>query len=263
MLDDDTLTRYINDAVDDSFMARICSAIARTLGYKYFVYMLRVPREVGEPVYYVLHSYPQEWVDFCENEPPLKEDPVIHYVYGHTVPAYWDEVAEMYPDKAGFFSVAARFKLVHGVTAPIHSINGDIALLSLASDERPALHGSTRVKRKLHWFAHAVHNRLKEIVPDPRQKAAIRHLSETEQRVLAAASLGYSVSHIARHMNCAEEEVNAMIASAAEKLGVASRRKQDVIMKAASLGELSPGNIDMAVEDVRRNLMVGKSSVRH
>ncbi|HEY0567355.1 MAG TPA: LuxR C-terminal-related transcriptional regulator, partial [Xanthobacteraceae bacterium] len=133
------------------------------------------------------------------------------------------------------------FGIRSGITFPIHGRNGEVGLISFASDLQPGPQFNERV---MHYQGdlslvrdYAFESSLKFIKARTVSEPA-PHLTKRELEVIKWVMAGKSSWEISRITDCAEATVNFHISNIRQKFNVNTR--QQALVKAIALGIITP-----------------------
>ncbi len=217
----------------------VCRQLSLDLGFRHFVYALRVPTNFANARLIILDGYPPEWVQRYFACAYHDHDPVMAYCSNQVVPICWSDLTQSLSGPSRHMMAdAAAHGLVDGVTAPVHSPQGELGVFSLASDASPeearrvavsALPWVAMLAGHLHEAVRRVSGLLQQPTPD---------LSPRELECLRWAADGKTSSEIAQLLGMSERTVNFHLQNAVHKLDVANR--QHAVVKAAATGLIQP-----------------------
>ena len=115
----------------------ICSNVCEEYCFDYFIYGARFPTSFVKPQFVFISGYPKEWRDRYTSNNYMVIDPTVQHCAQNIIPIQWDENLlshHQQPEIRRFMSEAADFGIRSGVSFPVHSAQGDFAMLSLASE---------------------------------------------------------------------------------------------------------------------------------
>jgi DNA-binding CsgD family transcriptional regulator len=237
---DSELTATIRQTQDISDAGHACRAVARELGFEFFLYGFRIPINLSRPCQFILNGYPREWREHYDRCGYLLIDPVLQRALNTVLPFAWDELDQQAtPVVAALFSQAAEYGLKHGISIPVHGAHGEGALLCLA---RPtplpeSVVERTGLFRRAQWFTAHLHEQLRGLIYRERvDERPVEKLTARERQCLQLAAEGQSSTQIALQANISERTVVFHLTRCGEKLGV--RTRQHAIARAVALGEI-------------------------
>lgn len=217
----------------------VCCELSLELGFRHFVYALRVPTNFANARLIILDGYPPEWVQRYFACSYHDHDPVMAYCSNQVVPICWSDLTHALSGPSRHMMAdAAAHGLVDGVTAPVHSPQGELGVFSLASDAAPeearrvalsALPWVAMLAGHLHEAVRRVSGLRQQQTPD---------LSPRELECLRWAADGKTSGEIAQLLGMSERTVNFHLQNAVQKLDVANR--QQAVVRAAATGLIQP-----------------------
>jgi LuxR family quorum-sensing transcriptional regulator LasR len=201
-------------------------AISDKLGFDAFLYRGRFQTGATRFVEQVASNYSPSWRQRSDNQFYVQIDPTVSHACSSLTPLVWSD--EMYTSDVqhNFREEARQYGLAEGVTFPVHSRNGDFALLSLSlsrSDDEARQHA----RAMLTWgtlLATMTHETMGRIVKDHSSAQAPR-LTRRETEVLGWIAEGKSNWEIARLVDISEHGVSHHVRNILFKFDVGSRHR--------------------------------------
>lgn len=195
---------------------------------------VRLPT-VGNSDTVILTTYDEKWEKRYVEKGFQEKDPVVIKGLTSNLPFKWHDVAH---DDSQIIREGKEFGHGVGLSIPIHGHAGELALLSLSTDET-AQELSKLEKETLpqiHFLAFHYHRRVAEILSVDEDVHI--HLSKREKETLSWTAKGKTAWEIGEILNISERTVNQYIQSANKKLGVFN--KQHAVVKAIIKGLIIP-----------------------
>ena len=227
-------------ATDIAQIEELCRRHCAQMGFDTFIYALRIPTHFTDSRIVLVQSYPETWTEHYFERGYFRIDPVIEHCASHVTPVAWHHLAPR-PHSAGarLMGEAGEFGLRSGLTVPVHSPQGEMGLLSFATDlagpaARRATEQAMAHAQLLSGYLHEAMRRVLEVSAGPRRQA----LTAREQECLRWVADGKSSWETARVLNLSERTVNFHIGRSMEKLDVCNR--QHAVARATLLGLLQP-----------------------
>lgn len=213
------------------------SEISGKLGFDAFLYSGRFYTGVTRYMEQVESNYDASWLERYDSQGYVQIDPTVSHAFASVCPLIWND--EMYKTEAqrNFQEEARRYGLAEGITLPVHSRNGDVALLSLAvarSDEEARRH----VRAMLIWgslLSTITHESMRQIVKDQCMEPPPK-LTKRENEVLQWVAGGKSTWEISKLLSISEHGVSHHVRNVLSKFDVASRHQ--AVAKAVAFGLL-------------------------
>lgn len=222
------------------------SEISISLGFDGFMYVSRFFTGGTQYVERVLSNYDPSWLEKYEKNHYTQVDPMVSHAMSSLCPLVWTDAIFETCAQREFMEEARQHGLVQGITFPVHSRNGDVALLNLmvsrAGDE-----ARRHVREMLIWgslLATLTHESMRRIVKD-QCMAAPPKLTRRETEVLQWVAGGKSNWEISRLVGISEHGVSHHVRNVLLKFDVASRHQ--AVTKAVAFGLLPMANCRVAV----------------
>ena len=184
-------------------------------------------------------TYKADWVRHYIAEDYFQIDPVVLTARESLLPIDWDSLDMSPPRVRKLFSEANEAGVGrHGLSLPVHGINGDTALFSITSNA--TLREWTTLKRvymrHFQIIANFTHARVLEILGFASDAKAIK-LSPRERECLQWTAVGKTSDEIGSILTISERSVRFFLEGARTKLG--SVNKTQAAAKAAALRLIS------------------------
>ena len=214
--------------------------LAHSLGFEQVMYAVVHSRHAQYENAFVQSNYSKEWRDRYDAERFAYVDPTVGHCLISTLPIVWEPEAFSTRGGRALYEEACGVGMRTGVTLPIHGPNGEVGLLSLASDAAPGEKFTRGLARSMgdltlirdYSFASSVafvHHGEGEGVP---------RLTRRELEVLNWVMAGKSSWEISMIVRCSEATINFHLANVRQKFNVNTR--QQAVVKAIALGLLKP-----------------------
>lgn len=232
------LRNKIAAARDVPAAGAVCRTVATALGFEHFLYGLRIAVSLSRPCQFVLSGYPKDWRSHYDEQGYMMLDPVLARGAVSVLPFGWDELERDKPSTRRLFEDAARFGLCHGLTVPVHGVNGEIGLMSFAR-ALPLPVGAARARlfQRAHWLTANLQERMRHLVLEA-ETAREPRLTAREKDCLRLAAQGLTATAIAAKVAISESTVVYHLNAAERKLGVKTRGH--AIARAVALGAIEP-----------------------
>ena len=228
---------HLNDCKTFNQVHMALSDISNKLGFDSFLYSGRFYTGDTRYIEHTESNHNPCWREKYHRQRYDQIDPTVSHALNSLCPLVWND--EMYKTEAqrNFKEEARMYGLAEGITIPIHSRNGDVALLSLAvatSDEEARRY----VIAMLIWgslLATSTHETMRRIVKDQRM-APPPNLTKRETEVLQWVAGGKSTWEISRLLSISEHGVVHHVRNVLSKFDVASRHQ--AVARAVAFGLL-------------------------
>lgn len=220
-------------SIDD--LHRICSVFCEENQFDNFIYGARIPTSLIKPYFVFISSYPDEWRTEYVNRGYIRTDPTVIHCAKNTTPVDWNSI-----DKSNKIMVEAKdYSLLSGVSVPLHTANGEFAMMSIASSEpyqktKEKIFVATPYTQLLITY---LHERVKKVIRLGQIEEQIK-LTKREQECLLWTAEGKTSWEVSQILNISERTIIFHLQNASVKLGVANR--QQAIAKAIVKGLISP-----------------------
>lgn len=193
----------------------------------------------------ILTNYPDQWMKLYTEKSQQRNDPVVSYIIAKNAPIYWSHLMTLDQFKTAeqqlLMQQATQHGLVNGLSVPIHSVSGDIAVFSLAIDtEGPK--GVNLLDDALPYaniFAMHLFERYILVLEDEFLVEKKVTLSERQKQCLFWACQGKTSWEIAMILEIKERTVEFHLNNATRKLGAANRQHAVSIASKKGLIQIS------------------------
>ncbi len=219
----------------------ICASVCRDHGFDRFIYGARIPTSFVKPYFIFISGYPREWREHYNANNYMVIDPTVQYCAQNITPMAWDDglLRSDSGEVRRFMSEARDFGLNSGVSFPIHTAQGDFAMLSFASDRLEGQQGCIqRVLPLGQLFAAYLHEAVRRIFNSDVLALAKVDLTQRERECLLWATEGKTAWETSQILNISERTVTFHLQNVQGKLGVNNR--QQAVARAVSLGIIEP-----------------------
>lgn len=186
----------------------------------------------------LIHTFPQDWVDFYISERCFAHDPIIAQAQLERKPFHWFQVEELRAVTEGerrYLSLLRETGLTDGLAIPLFGPGGEVAYAGLGL-MRGRLDLSPADLDRLHHVLYQIYNTCQGMTHAP--KVARPDLSPREREVLLWAAKGKSNSVIAQILGISEHTVDSLLRRAFRKLEVTSRIA--AVLRAVQWGIIHP-----------------------
>lgn len=222
----------------------LCRRIADHVGARWYCFGLRVASSsFVDPQMVLLDGFPDGLMAHYRERGYIVIDPLVLHIYHRVVPVYWSDVygdvAPGTPERM-LLQDLQSYGLRNGMTLPVHGINGEVSLLSLAWDEdsrdlRSRLRGYASDAMHLAAYLHESASRVFRLEqPEPPPEP----LTRREQECLMWCAEGKTSWETAQILGISERTVIFHLQNVNVKLGVSSR--QQAVARATVRGIIIP-----------------------
>lgn len=229
------------DAPSEAAWSDVLFGIADSLGFGGVLCAAMLSRHASLDTSFVQSNYSKQWQRYYDNEKLHQLDPTIRHCMHSVLPLVWESDAFKALDDHHMLEEASQFGLRSGITFPMHGCNGELGMISFASDMAPDEEFNARLT---HYMAdlslvrdYAFESSLK-FVRARQQAEPVPHLTKRELEVIKWVMAGKSSWEISRITDCAEATVNFHISNIRQKFNVNTR--QQALVKAIALGIITP-----------------------
>lgn len=237
------LINAVSQAATVEDIHKVCAELTHRCEFEQFIYGASIPTSFVKPYLIIISGYPAEWRERYNDEQYIELDPtVVHCAHNH-LPLNWSSIPAV-PEPGSqlqrFMDEARDFGLNSGVSFPLHTANGDFAMLSLASPED---HQSSclRIMESLPFgqlFVAYLHEAVRHVFQQDLLPLSQVDLTDRERECLLWVTEGKTAWETSRILRISERTVNFHLHNAQEKLGVVNGPQ--AIARAVTLGLISP-----------------------
>lgn len=225
-------------AIED--LKPVCAEFSSSVAFEFYLFGVVEATSLSAPKITTVTNYPDEWWLYYFKEEMQKCDPVVRYCFERSAPIRWDKLMEMEeymsPAAERMMAKSSSFGLSYGVSIPIKSSSGEVAIFSLASSNAENL--DDRFLAALP-YAQALSYALLEAYIRLKIESAERHnLTPREKECLFWACEGKTAWEISKIVEISERTVIFHMTSATKKLDAVNR--QHAVAKAIMLGLIKP-----------------------
>lgn len=239
MIETAQLVQMLESKDADSWR-RALLELAHSLEFEQVMYAVVHSRHAQYENAFVQSNYSKEWRDRYDAERFAYVDPTVGHCLTSTLPIVWEPEAFATSGGRILYEEACSHGMRTGVTLPIHGPNGEVGLLSLASDRAPGEKFSREIAHTMgsltlvrdYAFASSVS------FAHPSGGEPVPRLTRRELEVLQWVMVGKSSWEISMITRCSEATINFHLANVRQKFNVNTR--QQAVVKAIALGLLTP-----------------------
>jgi DNA-binding CsgD family transcriptional regulator len=221
----------------------ICARVCQDHGFDRFIYGARIPTSFVKPYFIFISGYPREWRDHYTDNNYMVIDPTVQYCAQNITPMSWDGssmLKEASREVMRFMSEARDFGISSGVSFPVHTAQGDFAMLTFASDQLEQ-QITCRIQRVLplgQLFTAYLHEAVRRIFSADVLALSKVDLTQREKECLLWATEGKTTWETSKILNISERTVTFHLQNVQGKLGASNR--QQAVARAVSLGIIEP-----------------------
>ncbi len=118
----------------------VCADACQQSGFERFIYGARIPTSFVKPYFIFISGYPKAWREHYTENNYMVVDPTVQYCAQNITPLIWGgdrygRQNETSPEIRRFMSEARDFGLRCGISFPLHTAQGDFAMLSFAREQ--------------------------------------------------------------------------------------------------------------------------------
>jgi DNA-binding CsgD family transcriptional regulator len=208
---------------------------AREMGFERWAYALRITAPSLTPQEFLLHGYPQEWIDRYVARGYFKVDPVVQHCERSTLPVIWDETVLHGDTLDQFWEEARSYGLQAGLSFSVHEQPGVTGIFSLSRDqsldldpkELAALVGKAQI------FASVLHHAVSRIDLPRLLPQTVANLTQRERECLRWAAEGKTAWETGKILGVSERTAIFHLNNVVQKLGAVN--KTQAIVRALAL----------------------------
>ena len=225
---DQPITAQFGDLLDVRTLDEwktVAERVTHSLGFSSFLYGFSHP---GSPAnsHTVISTYPTEWRREYDARQYAQIDPTVQHCARSVLPIVWTPQLFKTEQQQNVLQQASEYSLRSGASIPIHGINGEIAMVSVASDNKKLMSNPKHVgallpsMQLLAAYVHESHSKVTARI------AAINspHLTPRELECLKWVADGKTAWETSRILKCSERTINFHVTNIVTKLGVSNRR---------------------------------------
>ena len=212
-------------------MFEVLEGAARSLGFDYCAYGMRMPLPLTNPKMYLRNNYSSAWKQRYAEQNYLVSDPTVAHGIKSVLPLVWTE--ELFRANPGFWDDAHAHGLRVGWAQSSYDAKGVAGMLTLARSHEPLTQAELRASSmKMSWLVQVAHEGMARLVA-ARSAPEQPVLTQREIEVLRWTADGKTSGEVGEIMNISERTVNFHVNNSLEKLGAAN--KTAGVIKAALL----------------------------
>lgn len=190
---------------DEACWKTVLERIAKQFGFEYYIYGYIIQVQGGEDIPRIFSNYPEKWLERYQANEYLDKDPIAKHIARYRLPFTWDEAPYITPEEKRIMREAASFKLVNGLTIPLHATGLSAGLSFVTSDLDYTNYDEHSAN--LMYIANALHH---SVVTDfqktaesftEQQKQVMLLLNKKQSTKLIADEMGLSESGVKHHIN--------------------------------------------------------------
>ena len=214
--------------------------LAESLGFEQGLFAVVHSRHAQFEQAFLQSNYSTEWREYYDANRLAYVDPTVGHCLASNLPIIWQPETFSTSKGHALYEEASAYGIRTGVTLPIHGPNGELGMLSLASDAAPG-------KKFMHEAAHSMAELT--LIRDYAFASSVQfshqgggepvpRLTRRELEVLNWVMAGKSSWEISMIIRCSEATINFHLANVRQKFNVNTR--QQAVVKAIALGLLNP-----------------------
>lgn len=221
-----------------------CTGLSDMAGFDLFQYGAIIPTTFTDSKVIIISGYPPEWLGHYIEQGYLSIDPIVTHCRNNLLAIDWEQTKPMEKECKTirkFMGESREFGLKSGISFPVHSPTGEIAILSLASSNKGSDKTKSFINKSIpfiHQAAFHVHEAVQRIIGPP----AIHHhkdsLTKREKDCLQWTADGKTSWETAKILGISERTVKYHLQNACVKLDAVNRTQ--AIARAVSLGVICP-----------------------
>jgi len=230
----------LSNASDINEIKSICADLCTHVHFDFFCITVCDVKTLVSPKVIYLSNFPQETLDYFIQRKQLGTDILLGYAFSNTTSILWNELSqntEKSKNNTGYFSELLSQGLNNGLSVPINSPNGQVALISLASKNRDLdekiINDALITTEIFSRYLFDAFNRIDKI-----ENPKVSHLTERELECVFWACEGKTAWEMAHIIGVTERTINFHLTSVIKKLGASNR--QHAVAKAVLYGLVKP-----------------------
>lgn len=221
----------------------VCSAFCDQLGFDRFLYGARIPTSFVKPYFIFINGYPGEWRQRYTANGYMAIDPTVSHCATHLIPISWDQIKRLENENdriRRFMGEAREFGLNNGNSFPIHSAQGEFAMLNLATSKNHVQSKSAILEAMpcASLFSAYLHETVRRVLEHQVISLSKVRLTDREKQCLLWSAEGKTTWETSHILGVSERTVVFHLQNAVSKLNAVSR--QQAVARAVSLGLIAP-----------------------
>ncbi len=222
---------------------KACADLCEAYAFDRFIYGARIPTSFVKPYFIFISGYPKEWREQYTRNNYMIVDPTVEYCARSVTPLCWDGESLLKadnPEIRRFMSEAHDFGINSGVSFPLHTAQGDFAMLSFSS-ERVHENAGPRLQRVMpvgQLFTAYLHEAVRRVFASDVLTLSQVDLTSREKECLLWATEGKTAWETSQILSISERTVTFHLQNVQHKLGVNNR--QQAVARAVALGIIEP-----------------------
>lgn len=230
----------LSNASDLNEIKSLCKDLCTYVHFDFFCFTICDVITLVSPKVIYLSNFPQEVLDFFIHRNQLGTDLLLGYAFSNTTSILWNELSENIEKSKNdscYFSELKSQGLNFGLSVPINSHNGQVALISLASksrdlDEKIVTDALITTEIFSRYLLDSF-NRIDKI-----ENPKVNQLTERELECAFWACEGKTAWEMSHIIGVTERTINFHLTSVIKKLGASNR--QHAVAKAVLYGLVKP-----------------------
>ena len=217
-------------------------ALGKNLGFDQALFGIVLDKQTPFESAFLRSSYSPQWRNTYDSEKLHYVDPTVWHCLTKTLPLVWAPSLFRSARQKQLYEEACSYGIRSGMTFPIHGANGELGVVSFASD---ALPGNKFLREAVHALPelalirdYAFESSLRFANPAKANQEKIG-ITPRERECLNWAVTGKSSWEIAKILHCSESVINFHMSNIRRKFGVNTRNQ--ALVKAICLGLVTPG----------------------
>lgn len=221
----------------------VCAEVCESHGFDRFIYGARIPTSFIKPHFIFISGYPREWRERYNAHNYMAIDPTVSHCARNVTPMIWhgvDEFSDASGEVRSFMGEAHDFGIRSGVSFPLHTAQGEFAMLSFATEHQRRV-TEPHVQRVLpmgQLFTTYLHEAVRRIFSNKLLPLSQVNFTHRERECLLWASEGKTAWETSRILNISERTVTFHLQNVQGKLGVQNR--QQAVARTVALGLVEP-----------------------
>ena len=211
------------------------AAMAKSLGFDYCAYGIRMPLPISQPRTEMFNNYPGIWQKCYQEQNYLAVDPTVVRASRSTMPFVWSD--ELFVSARDLWEDARAHGLEYGWAQSCRDVQGISGMLTLSRSREDLSDSELRAKiAEMIWLVQMAHLGMSRCLTPRMLPEAEVVLSNREIEVLRWTAEGKTSGEVADILRIAERTVNFHISNATIKLN--ANNKTAAVIRASVLGLL-------------------------
>lgn len=214
-------TSLLRSVDKDTAFTQILEA-AKSLGFEYCAYGLRLPFPIAKPKFFLVNTYPAAWCRQYEEAGYLAIDPTVLHGRRTQTPLVWSDA--LFVNTPELWDGARSFGLAVGWAQSSFDVDGAVGMLTLARSNEPMAANELQANEaKMSYLANASHHILSRAFSSETDRIFLAPLTVRETEILKWLADGKTSREVSGVLHISFDTVNFHVKNAITKLGATNK----------------------------------------